>query len=135
MKFLVVEDDFFSRKLLNIQLSRYGQCDVAVNGKEAVQAVRNAFREGQPYDLICLDIAMPEMDGQEALRAIRELEKEVGHSGLDGVKIIMTTAFEDSKTIMTAFNSGCEAYLVKPINQAKLIAEMEKLGLMTHVVG
>lgn len=131
MKCLIVEDDFTARKLLQIYLREHADCDVAVNGKEAVEAVRAALDEKQPYDLLCLDIAMPEMNGQEALKAIRQIEKEHGIEGLAGAKVIMTTAFGDKENILTAFNSGCESYLVKPVNREKLFDEIEKLGLMT----
>ena len=132
MKCLIVEDDFTARKLLQIYLSDYADCFVAVNGHEAVEAVRQAQEEGQPYDLICLDIMMPAMDGREALEAIRVVEKEYGIGGLDGAKVIMTTALDDSKNIMGAFRSGCEAYIVKPIRKAKLLEQMEELGLLTE---
>ncbi len=132
MKCLIVEDDFTARKLMQIYLSEFGECFVAVNGKEAVQAVTQAFDEDEPYDLIALDIMMPEMDGIEALKAIRNLEKERGITGLDTVKVIMTTAKGQSQDIFDAFNTGCEAYLIKPIRKPDLIDEIRKLGLLTE---
>lgn len=132
MKSLIVEDDFTSRNLMQIYLADMGPCHVAVNGREAVEAVAKSLNERQPYDLICLDIMMPEMDGIEALAAIRELEKEKGVEGLDGVKIIMTTAKGQSEDIFDAFNTGCEAYLIKPVRKPELIAEIQKLGLIVH---
>ena len=66
MKTLIVEDDFTSRLLLQEILKRFGEIHIAVNGKEAVAAVRSAMDAGVPYDLICLDMMMPEMDGREA---------------------------------------------------------------------
>ena len=132
MKCLIVEDDFTARKLMQIYLSEFGKCFVAVNGKEAVQAVTQAFDEDEPYDLIALDIMMPEMDGIEALKAIRNLEKERGITGLDTVKVIMTTAKGQSQDIFDAFNTGCEAYLIKPIRKPDLIDEIRKLGLLTE---
>ena len=68
MKTLIVEDDFTSRLLLQELLKKYGRSHIAVNGLEAVEAVRLALDENEPYDLICLDILMPQMDGQLALR-------------------------------------------------------------------
>ncbi len=132
MKCLIVEDDFTARKLIQIYLSEFGKCFVAVNGKEAVQAVTQAFDEDEPYDLIALDIMMPEMDGIEALKAIRNLEKEQGITGLDTVKVIMTTAKGQSQDIFDAFNTGCEAYLIKPIRKPDLVDEIRKLGLLTE---
>lgn len=130
MKFLIVEDDFTARKLLQMYLSDYGDCFIAVNGNEAVEAVQQALEEAQPYDLVCLDIMMPEMDGHGVLKTIRHMEKEHGISGLDSVKVIMTTALRDSKHITGAFSTGCEAYIVKPVGKEKLLEEMEKLGLI-----
>ena len=133
LKILIVEDDFTCRKLLQTFLSEYGDCFVAINGYEAVEAVREALDEGQLYDLVCLDIMMPEMDGHEALEAIRQIENEHGIAGLDGVKVIMTTALGDSKNVIGAFRTGCEAYIVKPVSKEKLLEEMEKLGLFNLV--
>ena len=78
MKTLIVEDDFTSRLLLQELLKGYGPAHVAVNGKEAVEAARMAMDAGEPYDLICLDIMMPEMDGHGALKEIRAQEEARG---------------------------------------------------------
>jgi two-component system chemotaxis response regulator CheY len=131
MKSLIVEDDFAARRLMQIYLAVFGECSVAINGIEAVNAVRIALEQNEPYDLICLDIMMPHMDGIEALAKIREVEKENGIQGLDVAKVIMTTAKSLSKDIFGAFNTGCESYLIKPIKKKDVVAEIEKLGLMT----
>jgi len=129
MKILIVEDDLTSRILLSRMLSPYGDCDVVVNGKEAVECFDLAHAEESPYDLICLDIMMPEMDGQEVLAVIREKEEENKIAGLDGVKIIMVSALGDKDNVLKAFQSGCEAYLTKPIEKAKLIEHIKEFGL------
>ena len=131
MKTLIVEDDFTSRLLLQASLSPYGECHVAVNGKEAVEAFQTARQEGRRYDLICMDIMMPEMDGQEALRQIRNLEDEAGVLSGEAAKIVMTTALDDIGNVMTAFKGLCDAYLMKPINTAKLLAELKSLQLIS----
>lgn len=92
--------------------------------------LRMLYLRGQSYDLICLDIMMPQMDGHDTLAAIRQIEKEHGINGLDGAKVIMTTALSDSKNIMGAFRTGCEAYIVRPVAKEKLLEEMGKLGLV-----
>ena len=129
MKSLVVEDDFAARRLMQIYLAEYGDCPVAINGIEAVNAVKIAIEKNEPYDLICLDIMMPQMDGIQALSKIREIEKENGIEGLSVAKVIMTTAKSLSKDVFSAFKTGCESYLIKPIRKAELIKEIEKLGL------
>lgn len=133
MRFLVIEDAPIARKLLFLHLSGFGQCDVASDGEEGVAAFCKALEEKQPYDLICLDIMMPGLNGHQVLQQIRSLEESNGILGLDGVKIIMTTALDDSKNVMGAFREGCEVYLVKPIRKDRLIDEMQKLGLHLDV--
>lgn len=130
LKILVVEDDFTSRKVLCGMLSPYGDCDAAVNGKEAVIAFSEALDQEKKYDLICLDIMMPEMNGQDALKEIRRIEQEKNIIGSDSVKIIMTTALSDSKNLMQAFQEQCEAYIVKPIRKEKLLEQLHLLGLV-----
>ena len=78
MKVLIAEDDFASRKFMLRFFEKYGECDVTVDGKEAVEAYKMAIECGEPYDLICLDIMMPEMDGHQALKTIRKIEEENG---------------------------------------------------------
>lgn len=130
LRILIVEDEFGSRKLLQKFLSPYGVCDLAVDGEEAVEAFKLAMKEEEPYDLICLDIMMPKKDGQTVLKEIREIEESYNISGLDGVKIIMTTALNDPKNILEAFKSQCEAYIPKPISKQKLLEEMKALQLI-----
>ncbi len=130
MKTLIVEDDFTSRLLLQELLKSYGPSHIAVNGKEAVEAAHLALEMGEPYNLICLDIMMPEMDGQEALRQIREQEEARGILSSKEAKIVMTTALGDPKNVIAAWRSQCDAYLTKPIQKAKLLMELRKLGLI-----
>ncbi len=130
MKTLIVEDDFTSRLLLQGLLQPYGTCHIAVNGREAVKAAREAISAKEPYGLICIDIMMPEMDGQEALKEIRALESEAGILSSDGSKIIMTTALDDKKNVMNAFREQCDAYLIKPIDREKLVENLHSLHLI-----
>ena len=130
MRTLIVEDDFTSRLLLQAFLSRYGECHIAVNGKEALTAFRAAQESGQKYDLICMDIMMPEMDGQTAVKEIRALEEDGGTLSTQGVKIIMTTALDDVKNVVESFKSLCDAYLFKPIDRDKLLDHLRDLHLV-----
>jgi len=131
MKTLVVEDDFLARALLTTLISEYGECHIAVNGKEALEAIERAFNENAPYDLICLDIKMPVMDGQETLLQLRKMEEERLVSLADATKVIMVTAIDDSKHMMKAIRQGqCEAYLTKPLDRTKLIDHLKKLNLI-----
>ena len=131
MRTLIVEDDFTSRFLLQSYLAPYGECHAAVNGREAVDAFRLAKEHGAGFDLICMDIMMPEMDGQEALRQIRALEEAAGTVPGAGVKIIMVTAVPDMKVMAASFKLGCDAYLRKPVDTGELLRYLKSFSLVS----
>lgn len=132
MKILIAEDDFVSRKVLLGHLSQYGNCDVAIDGIEAVDAITASIREKQPYDLVFLDIMMPNMDGQEALTHIRQVESENGIAPGDGAKVVMSTALSDAHNVLKAFNGQCEAYIVKPVTREKILNQLIDLEMIKH---
>lgn len=130
LRILIAEDDMASRKFLSKFLSQYGECDVVVDGLETIDAYMISMREKMPYDLICLDIMMPKIDGVKVLKAIRDLETQKGILPEKRTKIIMTTALAEADLVKTAFEYGCEAYASKPIDTEKFIEVLVKLGLI-----
>jgi two-component system chemotaxis response regulator CheY len=129
MRALIVEDEFLSRKVLRSFLMTLFDVDIVVNGREAVEAFKMGHGENRPYDLILMDIMMPEVDGIEALQKIRDLETKNNYR--PRVKVIMTTALDDPRTVIRTFHDGeASAYIVKPVAKDKLYAELEKLGLL-----
>ena len=93
-------------------------------------AFREAQKSNQYYDLICMDIMMPEMDGRTAVREIRALEEANGILSTKGVKIIMTTAVDDVKSVMLSYKALCDAYLFKPIDTQKLLEHIKEFHLV-----
>jgi two-component system chemotaxis response regulator CheY len=130
MRVLIVEDDLTTRQMLLMMLAPHGQCDVAQNGKQALDEFVGAREEGEPYDLICLDILMPELDGHEVLKQVRKIELDRGVGPGSGVKVIITTAVDERESKIEAFRSQCEAYLVKPISKEDLLSQIRSLGLL-----
>ncbi len=131
MKCLIVEADFISRRILKELLSSYGDCDIAVNGQEAIDSFQLAHKSKRPYDLILMDIMMPVVDGLEALQCIRKLENKMEIPPSLTVKVIMTTALNDPHTVIQAFKEGeASSYIVKPISRQKLANELSKLNLV-----
>ena len=125
LKSLLAEDDRTSRMVMEQFLEMYGTCRAVDTGQEALDAFKEAFESGEPFDLVCLDIMMPGLDGHSVLVKLREYEDEKGVGGLKGARVVMTTGLSDAKNVVQAFKEQCEAYLVKPITLDKL---QEKLG-------
>lgn len=127
---LIVDDELIGRMALRRIVSEFGDIDVAVNGREAVEAFRMAWEENSPYDLIFMDIMMPEMDGHEALKAIRKHEEDREIYGQKRVKVIMITAREDGPSVLGSFREGCEGYAVKPVTREKVVKVIKELGFV-----
>lgn len=127
MKILIVDDDSTCRMILLRLLETRAICNAVMNGKEAVAAFTQGIVEGKPYDLLLVDIMMPEMDGQQVVREVRRIEaEEWGILYPRGVKIIMTTALDDPQNVVTAFKSLCDGYLVKPIAKDNLMKTLQE---------
>ena len=130
MRFLVVDDDFETRHLMQKLLRPFGDVDVATDGEEGVEAFSRALKEGDPYSLVTMDILMPNIDGQQALREIRQIEKEHGISTEKQARVIMISGLDNSEELHDAFFLGeATGYMVKPINHAVLLQEIAKLGI------
>ena len=130
LRILIVEDDFISRFTLSEMLADFGQCDVAVDGQEAVEAFQTRLEQDRPYRLVCLDIMMPGMTGHEAILEMRALEAQHDIHGLNRSRIVMTTALGDKSNVFLAFSQECDAYLVKPLARQVLVAQMKQLQVI-----
>ena len=131
MRCLIVEDNELAREGLKFFLAEHAEIEIAVNGREGVERYRKALAEQNPFDLVLLDIIMPEMDGQQALKLIREVEKVSGVTPEQKAVIIMTTALNSPENMQEALWDGdCTDYLVKPIVRADLMAMLRGYRLL-----
>ena len=119
MRALVIEDDYVSGKVIKKMLSVYGECDVASSGEKGLAMFFEAVESGKKYDVICLDIMMPEMDGYEATREIRKFNERVA--------IIAQTAYGLSGDREKAMEAGCNDYIAKPLKKEYLVELMRKI--------
>ncbi|MEE1341161.1 MAG: response regulator [Lachnospiraceae bacterium] len=131
MRILVAEDDLASRKFLSKFLSQYGEVDVAIDGVEAVEQFGSQVEAGNFYDLVCLDIMMPKIDGYKALEVMREIEGNFEVPNEKRVKVILTSALNETESTLDIKASGYDGYAIKPIDMDKFTALMQKLGLLS----
>lgn len=132
LKFLIAEDDTVSRNVIKAILGQLGEVDITDNGKEALTMFElNIDCGALPYDLVCLDISMPVMDGLQALQKIRDFEDS---KKMETTKVLMTTAFSDKQFILDAFKHGklgSVSYILKPFSSADLYNELKKLRIIS----
>jgi two-component system chemotaxis response regulator CheY len=126
---LIVEDDDTSRLILQRYLMPYGETHTASNGLDAVAAFADSLVKGHGFDLVCLDIMLPGMNGQQVLAEIRGLEDLIVPAPVKTARVIMTTALSDKENIMMALPQ-CDAYLVKPVQRSDLMFYLKKFGLV-----
>jgi two-component system chemotaxis response regulator CheY len=129
-KCLVVDDDLLGRELIAQYLQNVPVVDTAVDGQDAVGKFRTALAAGDPYEVILLDIVMPDMDGITAGKEIRKIERALALTVDKQVKIIMLTALNTPQDVMQSMLSAqSSAYLVKPVEPKKVRKTIGQLGL------
>ncbi|MDF0727696.1 response regulator transcription factor [Cytobacillus sp. S13-E01] len=112
-KILIVDDEWNMRNLLKVHLVHHFSIDEASNGKEALEKVNS-----QKYQLIILDVMMPDMTGWTVCEKIREREN---------TPILMLTALHDVKDKVLGLSIGADDYLVKPFEPEELLARVHAL--------
>lgn len=127
MKFLIIDDDIESCRLLAKRLEKYGESTFASDGKSAYDLFLAAHAEKRPFGVIFLDIVMPEIDGHAVLVRIRDWEK-ANLEPEEAAKVVMVSAMKDTHNIFSSVREGCDNYMTKPIRKQGVIDVMQRLG-------
>lgn len=133
MKSIVVDDDKICGNIFKTELLKFGQCDFVDNGKKAIEIYKESIEQGSPYQLMVLDIIMPDMDGGEVLRSIRRLESEKNIWEMDRLRVVITTAYDDwynRKIIIKNLNPLYETYYIKSDNMHEFLDKIHELGFV-----
>ena len=130
LQILIVEDDFSTRHLESKILEEFGNCEIAVNGDEAIRAFEKRALSGTPYDVIFLDILIPEPDGHAVLKTIREFEEERNIHGFERSRVIVVSNLRDMENIFRSFRRQSDSYIIKPVTKKKVERELKRLKLL-----
>ena len=134
MRILIVDDDPSARKILSRFMEPLGEVEAVEDGRQGLDAYTAALDQGRAHDLILLDIMMPVMNGQETLKAIRDLERERRLPYGDEVKVLMVTCLGDTKSVCEAFFKGqATGYVEKPVTMSTLYSALENMGIEVDV--
>ena len=131
MKTLIIDDDASSRNIFKIYLEKFGKCDTASIGYEGINAYKEAFNAGEPYDLIVIDIILPDINGNEVFKMIRTEENMNKIADYFRTKIILTTSLDDKENQRIKENliKGMETYYPKAFANEGLQEKLAELGL------
>ncbi|MGL1900647.1 MAG: response regulator [Fibrobacterales bacterium] len=128
-KLLVIEDNLISQKTLSHYLNKYGEVYSAPGGVDGYNQFINAYTSKKPFDIICLDINMPDKDGITVLNEIRNFEESEGLLLEKSCKIFMVTSYDQMDIIMGSFKNLCNGYLTKPLKMEALDEAFAKEGI------
>jgi two-component system chemotaxis response regulator CheY len=132
-RFLIVEDDELSCKILEDFLSEFAACDTAANGKIGYNLFEKAILDGHPYDLICSDVVMPELNGHDMVCNIRSREESLPIADYIRTKIFMISSCGSPKDMTHAIlDNNCDDYIVKPFLRETLKAMLIKYNLIEY---
>lgn len=129
MRILIADDELVSRKKIEKIMSNFGECQSVESGAAALESFWMAWNEWRPFDLVCLDVGMPDTDGTEVLYEVRRMEEEHSVAPEHKAKVLMITAHGDRDTIVTCVQAGCDGYITKPFNVNTIRDKMTEIGL------
>ena len=126
MQILIVDDEMVSRTKLEAIMSSRGQCQTATCGNQALDLYERSLTDGNGFDLVMLDIGMPDLQGDQVLKRLRKMENNGPHRAA----VVMVTARSDQANVLTCLNNGCDAYITKPFNAKAIDEKLARLGLV-----
>ncbi len=129
MRILVVDDELVSRKKMMKIVEGLGRCEAVVNGRAAISAVKTALENWDLFNLITLDISMPDISGTEVLAAVRKLEEERGLEEDEKAKILMVTSHAEVDMVKACVGK-CDGYIIKPFNKEVMTEKLKKIQFM-----
>lgn len=130
MKILVAEDDAANRKFLTKLLAKFGDVTVVGDGFQAVKNYMQALDDREPYQLVCLDVMMPKLDGYKALDAIRGIEGKYALIAQEKAKIIMISALDEGGFDEEMARNQYDCYMSKPIDILEFEMNLKRMGMI-----
>ncbi|MCA8974280.1 MAG: response regulator [Planctomycetes bacterium] len=131
MKSLVIDDQITARTLLRCILESYGVVDDVSTGQDGLRMFKNAVDQGEGYDLICIDLGLPDLSGMQVLTDVRDTEDSMGlRRGKGAATVLMITGNSDPSRATEAFDNQVDGYLEKPVSYENLIEALAGTGLL-----
>lgn len=138
VKTLIIDDHHTSIAILEMMLADHCECSVATSGAKGIELFEQAYKENEPFQVVLLDIIMPEMDGVETLKKLRKIERPFLtiplYQGQDRrARIIMQTSSENPKHLVDSYLQGkCNGFINKPYSREEIIEKVLGIKSLTE---
>lgn len=119
-KALILDDEKENRELLAEILKKEYHCDLVANSQDALESFHKAITKKAPYDIVLLDIRLPQATGIDVLQGIRKHEKDKQTAP---TPVIIISAYKEP--FMDSFNMDCDDYVLKPVDPERLLLKMK----------
>ncbi|OGH02791.1 MAG: hypothetical protein A2557_02960 [Candidatus Lambdaproteobacteria bacterium RIFOXYD2_FULL_56_26] len=128
MRILVIDDEKHSADLLAKILSPWSTVEIALSGKEGLTLFTQGLDHQTPFDLVFLDIVMPDLNGHQVLEGIRRIEAQRNHR--EETPVVIATVKEDGHTILQSFAAGAQHFFTKPYDRQAIFELLKEQGLL-----
>jgi HD-like signal output (HDOD) protein/CheY-like chemotaxis protein len=129
MRILIADDEAVSREKLRLIMTHFGEVEAFESGADAFLAYEAAHEEKKPYNLIMLDINMPEKNGIQVLLEIRASETILNLSNKEKAIVLMVTSKTDKGHIVSCVQAGCDSFIAKPFDLPVVSEKLAKFGI------
>lgn len=129
MRVLIVDDNKINRRFLESLLNKHADCYMDVNGKDAINTFEKSLEDKKYFDVILMDVMMPEVDGLQALNIIRDIERKMNIPKEDAVKVVVISALNNIIEVEMMLDEEKELFIHKPIQIEELIFVFKKLNI------
>jgi two-component system, chemotaxis family, chemotaxis protein CheY len=124
IKTLIIDDEIQEYTCIKSML---GVCDIVESGLIGVEYAETALKIKSYYNLILLDVVIPDLDGIEVIRKIRDLEKSYNIKSSSEAKIVVVSSRRDEPTILEAFRNGATGWIDKPVATDLFLIKLKNL--------
>ena len=123
MKILIIDDQTANIEYLKVLIKDYGTCDQTTDGLEGIEILKRATQSDQNYDLLLLDLTMPEVHGYTVLAEVRKMQAHLPTQ--DQTKVVIVSASGDFENIKKSLREGSDFFVASPVNRKDLTDVMD----------
>ncbi len=132
MRILILEDDTTTQELLKSLLEPCSDLTIADNTMDAIDAFAESLTSFFYYNVVLIDIGLPDIDGVKALQILRKFEKVKAINTSNKTKIVIMTATADEQKVKEALKNGCNGFIIKPITKESLNKKLLPFGVKVY---